>query len=127
MKENQEILDIFGSYVGHDAFDGSYGSIIEILNGTCPNKLMKNYIELFNKFSGEEKEIVKKYMNDLIANCLFDFLRIFEEHPEFKIIYEKDGQKVDLNEISEMLKAEPIIEGGWIERFSQELKKEKES
>jgi len=31
----------------------------------------------------------------------------------------EDGKQVNLVEISEMLKAEPIIENGWIERFSK--------
>jgi hypothetical protein len=86
MKSNKEILDEFGKYVGKGAFDSTYGSIIEVLNGTCPNLLMKNLIELFNRFSLEEKEIIKKYIYDLIAGTLFDFLRIFEEHREFKLI-----------------------------------------
>jgi hypothetical protein len=123
MKSNQEILDEFGKYVGKDAFDSTYGSIIEVLNGTCPNPLMKNLIELFSRFSDTEKEIIKEYIYDLIAGTLFDFLRIFEENPKYKIIYEEDGQQVDLNKISEMLKAEPIIENGWIKRFSKEINK----
>lgn len=57
-----------------------------------------------------------------MSGTLFDFLKIFEEHPEFKIIYEENGQQVNLVEISEMLKAEPIIENGWIDRFSKEAK-----
>ena len=125
MKTNQEILNLFGGYVGSDAFDSSYGSIVEILNGTCPNLLMKDKIELFDRFTGKEKEIIKNYIYDLISGTIFDFLRVFEEHPEFKIIYEEKGQQVDLNKISEMLKAEPIIENGWIQRFSQELKSKK--
>ena len=53
------------------------------------------------------------------------FLGIFEEHERFKLIYEEDEKQVNLVEISEMLKVEPIIENGWIERFSK-YAKEKE-
>jgi hypothetical protein len=127
MKSNNEILDTFGKYVGSDAFDSSYGSIIEVLNGTCPNLQMKDKVELFSRFSESEKRVIKDYVYDLISGTLFDFLRIFEEHPEFKIVYEEDGQQVDLNKISEMLKAEPIIENGWIQRFSNELKNESQA
>jgi hypothetical protein len=123
MKNNQEILDQFGKYVGKDAFDSTYGSIVEVLNGTCPNLLMKNLIELFNRFSNEEKETIKEYIYDLVAGTLFDFLRIFEEHREFKLIYEENGKQVDLTKISESLMAEPIIENGWIQRFSKEINK----
>lgn len=122
MKTNKEILDQFGKYVGSDAFDSSYGSMIEILNATCPNQMMQDKVELFSRFSREEKKIIKEYIYDLTSGTIFDFLRIFEEHPEFKIVYEENGNQVDLNKISEMLKAEPIIDNGWIQRFSNELK-----
>lgn len=124
MKTNKEILEQFGKYVGSDAFDSSYGSIVEILNATCPNQMMQDKVELFNRFSSEEKKVIREYVYELISGTLFDFLRIFEEHPEFKIVYEENGQQVDLNKISEMLKAEPIIENGWIQRFSKELNNE---
>ena len=51
---------------------------------------------------------------------MFNFLRVIEEHQEYKLIYEEDGKQVNLIEISEMLKSEPIIANGWIERFSNE-------
>jgi hypothetical protein len=124
MKSNKEILDQFGKYVGSDAFDSGYGSILEILNATCPNQMMQDKVELFNRFSNEEKKVIKEYVYELLSGTLFDFLRIFEEHPEFKIVYEENGQQVDLNKISEMLKAEPIIDNGWIQRFSKELNNE---
>ncbi|MRJ07781.1 hypothetical protein EDL99_02625 [Ornithobacterium rhinotracheale] len=50
---------------------------------------------------------------------LFNVLRIFEEDERFRLIYEENGQQVDLVKISEMLKAEPIIKNGWIDRFSK--------
>lgn len=58
MKTNQEILDAFGKYVGSDAFDSSYGSIIEVLNGTCPNPMMRNLVDLFNRFNDAEKKLL---------------------------------------------------------------------
>jgi hypothetical protein len=55
-------------------------------------------------------------------DTIFAFLGLFEENPVFKLIYEENKQQIDLSKISEMLKAEPIIENGWIQRFSQEIK-----
>jgi hypothetical protein len=124
MKTNKEILEQFGKYVGSDAFYSSYGSIVEILNATCPNQMMQDKVELFSRFSSKEKKVIREYIYELISGTLFDFLRIFEEHPEFKIVYEENGQQVDLNKISEMLKAEPIIENGWIAKYSKELNNE---
>jgi|GEM_PF-4563260 len=46
-------------------------------------------------------------------------MQIFEDHPQFKIVHEENGQQVDLNRISEMLKAE---HHSWIKRFSKEIK-----
>ena len=123
MKKNQQILDEFGKHVVQDTFDSSYGSILEIINDTCPNLLLKETSILFQRFNNEEKELIKKYLFETISGTLHDFLRIFEENEQFKLIYEEGETQVDLNKISEMLKAEPIIEGGWIERFSKELNK----
>ena len=55
----------------------------------------------------------------------FNFLKLFEEHECFKLIYEENGKQINLVEISEMLKAELLGENGWIERFSK-YAKEKE-
>lgn len=54
---------------------------------------------------------------------MFDFLRIFEENQQYKIYFETGEQKVNLVELSEMLKAEPNIENDWINRFSAQLDK----
>ena len=56
---------------------------------------------------------------EILSGLLFDFLKIFEENQNFRITFESKGETVDLVKLSEMLKAEPIIEGGWIDRFSQ--------
>ncbi len=69
----------------------------------------------------KQKEEIEFYTREILSGAIFDFLSLFEENPEFKLIYEEDGQQVDLTKISEMLKAEPIIENGWIQRFSKEL------
>ncbi len=109
MKSNQIILDEFGKIMIHDVYDFNY-------------KLLKNMIVHFQ----DKNEIVENL--DLICkesfeSTLFNFLKIFEENEQFKIVYEENGKQVNLVEISEMLKAEPIIENGWIARFSKEINK----
>jgi hypothetical protein len=126
MKTNQEILDKFGKLVSTTAFDSQYRSLNQVLTGEASRFIrLKEVTEFFNRFTLEEKKIIQLYLYNLLSGTLFDFLKIFEENPEFKIIYEEDGKQIDLEEISEMLKAEPIIENGWIERFSKELNNEK--
>ena len=90
-----------------------------------PPVIFKEYVELFKKMNNKDFSILQKYLEESIGDTIFNILRIFEEDERFKLIYEEDGKQINLVEISEMLKAEPIIENGWIERFSK-YAKEKE-
>jgi len=110
MKSDKEILDNFGKKVIETVFDFNYVMLKSNIDNNLKKGTLKNKVD----FLSEES----------LRSILFDFLRIFEENENFKIYYEKDEQKVNLVEISEMLKAEPIIENGWIERFSKELEKD---
>ncbi|WP_321827011.1 hypothetical protein [Maribacter dokdonensis] len=65
-----------------------------------------------------QKSEIEKYTKEVLEGALFDFLKIFEEHEAFKIKFQNENTQVELVEISEMLKAEPIVENGWINRFS---------
>ena len=123
MKTNQEILDYLGQKIIEDCYDGSIRHIVSVRNKIDPPAILKEKSDFLKSLSSEQFEILRKLTGSTVEIVLFEFLKIFEEHPEFKIIYEEDGQQVDLNEISEMLKAEPIIEDGWIERFSKEINK----
>ena len=87
-----------------------------------PPVIFKEYVELFKKMNNKDFSILQKYLEESIGDTIFNILRIFEEDERFKLIYEEDGKQVNLVEISEMLKAEPIIENGWIERFSKYAK-----
>jgi len=124
MKTNKDILDEFGKIVVTDVIDRQYRGISKVVLQGFKNPTMLQNNEIFNKLNSDEKKILTKFINENTNSIIFDFLRIFEEHEEFKIVYEEDGNQVDLNKISEMLKAEPIIENGWIERFSKEVAKD---
>ncbi|WP_271407391.1 hypothetical protein [Tenacibaculum soleae] len=125
MKSNQEILDEFGKIITNDCFDPAYANLLGLKQKENPPLIFKEFSELFKKMNKKDFQILQKYFSESLKGILFNFLRGFEENEEFKLYYEKDEQKVNLVEISEMLKAEPIIENGWIERFSKELKSEK--
>lgn len=116
-----KILDQFGNLVATEMFDSQYRFILNKVKDLAQTEGYKN---LFNSMSAEQKSEIEFYTREILKGSAFDFLRIFEEHPEFKIVYEENEHQVDLNKISEMLKAEPIIENGWIERFSKELNNE---
>ena len=120
MKSNNEILNEFGNLVVNEVFDNQYRFILNQINDLAQTEEYRN---LFSGMRVEQKKEIELYTQEILKGAIFDFLRIFEENSEYKIIYEKDGQQVDLNKISEMLKAEPIIENGWIQRFSQEINK----
>ncbi len=112
----KEILDKFGKLLISEVFDNYYSFIKNDLRDL---KATDRYKNLFATMDETQKGELEKLEYELLSGMLFDFLRIFEENREFKIIYEKEGNQIDLYQISEMLKAEPNINGGWIERFSQ--------
>ena len=119
MKPNQEILDDFGRILVNNVLDRYYiGIKKEIING-CKNPTTQKFNQIFDRLDDETKSLLEGYIFENIESIVFDILGIFEEHQEYKIIYEENEQQVDLNKISEMLKAEPIIENGWIQRFSR--------
>ena len=125
MKTNQEILDTIGGEIIKFSFDPAIGNLLSLRIKENPPVIFKEYVELFKKMNNKEFSILQKYLEESIGDTIFNILRIFEEDERFKLIYEEDGKQINLVEISEMLKAEPIIENGWIERFSK-YAKEKE-
>jgi hypothetical protein len=119
MKSNQEILDEFGKLVVNSILDRYYLGIKKTIEQGYKNPTMLKYNQLFNSINKNEKELLCAFVTENINSLLFDFLNLFEENPKFKLIYEDNGQQVDLVKISEMLKAEPLSEDGWIARFSK--------
>jgi hypothetical protein len=112
MKSDQEILDDFGKTLIDEVFDNQYRFI---RNKTEDLAETEGYKNLFSNMTETQKKEIEHYTYEMLEGALFDFLRIFEENPQFKLYYEKDGQK--------MLKSEPLTEEGWIARFSKELRK----
>jgi len=121
MKLNKEILDEFGRLVTNKVYDKQYKFILNKVEDLSQTDEYKN---LFKNMTTLQKKEIEYYTRELLKGALFSFLNIFEERSDFKIIYEENGNKIDLNLISEMLKAEPIIENGWIDRFSNEVAKD---
>ncbi len=124
MKTNKEILDDFGKEVVRNVFDDNYRYSKNILFDNTKWGEGKEFTEVFNKLSSEDKTVISKYFSESLKTTIFSFLSIFEENDQFKLYYEEGQEKVNLADISEMLKGEPIIENGWIDRFSEELKKD---
>jgi len=121
MKSNKEILNAFGQLVATECFDPSYGNLKSLRIKENPPKIFEEYVSLFKKMSDQDFKILERYMRESIVGTLHDFLRIFEEHENFKLVYQEGVEEVNLNETSKMLKAEPLLEDGWIERFSKEI------
>ena len=118
MKSNVEILDKFGQLVTNEVFDKQYEFILNKVEDLAQPEGYKN---LFTGMNFEQKKEMELYTSEILKGSIFDFLRVFEENNTFKIVYENDGQNVDLNKINDMLKSEPIIKNGWIERFSKTI------
>ncbi|CAM1345105.1 hypothetical protein [Tenacibaculum amylolyticum] len=122
MKSNKEILDLIGELIIKNAFDNQYRFI---KNNVSDLSLTEEYSNLFKNMLPIQKLEIEKYTSEILKGFLFDILTVFEENEEFKVIFEENGKIVNLVEISDMLKAEPIIENGWIERFSKYVTKDK--
>jgi len=112
---NKDILDLFGKIIVEQVFDNQYKFI---LNDLSALRETESYKSLFSNMSESQKLEIENYTCEILKGSLFDFLRIFEEYEDFQIVYNSEGKKTDLNKISEMLKSEPIIKNGWIDRFS---------
>lgn len=116
MKTNQEILDQFGRILISEVFDKQYGFIKNDVSDLAETK---GYEKLFGNMNNDQKMEIEKFTKEILEGVLFQFLKIFEENKQFKLLYENENIQVNLVKISEMLKAEPIIEDGWINRFSE--------
>lgn len=126
MKSNQEILDTFGSEIIQNTFDPAIGNLLSLSIKKNPPLIFEDYVNLFKKMNNADFVVLQKYLQESIGGVLFNFLKFFEENESFKLIYEENGKQINLVEISEMLKAEPIIENGWIQRFSKYTDKKEE-
>lgn len=118
--EAQKILDQFGYLVATEMFDSQYNFILNKIEDLTETEGYKN---LFSGMTALQKKEIENYTSEILKGAAFDFLRIFEEHTQFKIIYEENGEKIDLIQLSDMLKAEPVIANGWIQKYSKELNK----
>ena len=117
MKTEKGILDEFGKILIEQSFDNQYRFILNTKEDLAETEGYKN---LFSQMSDIQKREIENYTFEVLKGTLFDFLKIFEEYTQFKLYYEDNDKKIDLTQISESLKAEPIIENGWIDRFSSE-------
>lgn len=120
MNNNQEILDLFGVYVVSQVYDDSMKYLKELIEGSTKWGTGKEYTDVFQKLSPNDRKVLYKYVDDTVRTVIFGLLGIFEENEKYKIVYENNGGgQVDLNKISEMLKAELSRENGWIDWFSK--------
>ena len=124
MKTDTEILDEFGKLVVNDVFDDNFKYFKDIIADNTKWNTGKGYSNVFSKLNEADKKIIQLFFLEMLKTNLFSFLSIFENHEQFKLSFEEGEHKVNLVDISEMLKSEPIIENGWIARFSKELNKE---
>ena len=90
MKSNNEILDEFGNLIVNEVFDNQYRFILNQVNDLAETDEYRN---LFSGMRVEQKKEIELYTQEILKGTIFDFLRIFEERPEFKIIYEENGQQ----------------------------------
>ncbi len=113
----EDILDKFGKIVIDNVYDESLKYFKNLRTGNAKWGIGKEYTEVLNKLSEADKDLVYKLHESTVNTAIFSLMQIFEEQEDFKIVYEKNGKQIDLNKISELLKAE---HHNWIQRFSKE-------
>lgn len=122
MKTDKEILDEFGRILIDNVYDYQIHSLLQYLNDevtNTSNESIQTFKSFFRSLSDDQQKKIKLYVLYLTQHLLFSTLGLFEEHKEFKLVYEENGTQINLEKISEMLKAEIISEYGWIDRFSK--------
>lgn len=122
MKKEDVILDSFGEKVILNVYDDNLKYLKNVLKGTTKWGVGKEYTDVFQKLDANDRKLVLDFYRKQCETVIFSFLSIFEENQKFKIIYDEYGKYVNLVEISEMLKGEPLGDEGWIARFSKEIK-----
>lgn len=116
MKSEKELLDKFGKILVKKCFDQILERLYHYRN--LEESKIK-YAQLIQSLSEKEFSVLEDYITDNAKSSLFDFMSIFEEEFDFKLMYREGSDLVDLLEISDSLRAEPIIDDGWIARFSK--------
>ena len=71
--------------------------------------------DLLSQFSIEQQSIIKKLIIESVDNTIFNFLFMFEENEDKKILV----SDININEISDGLSGELFSDDGWISRFSK--------
>jgi len=124
MKNNSDILDNFGKMLVQSIIDRHCKGFTKGIFEGFKSPQMKKYNDLFETLNTNEKQLLRQFLIQNNNALIFDILNIFEANKNYKIVYEEDSESFDLNELSEMLKAELIIENGWLARFSREIDKD---
>ncbi|MEL4888808.1 hypothetical protein N6P31_17380 [Pectobacterium betavasculorum] len=112
---DKEILDEFGCAVMHMVRDRSIDRFEKIQLGTLKSQRAIELHNLLSDFDDKQKEVIKNLITECIDNTIFNFLSMFEEDEDKKIL----ASDVNINEISDGLSGELFTEDGWIDQFSK--------
>ena len=118
-KRGKEVLDLFGEKIISQILDRYYKWIQIEINDGIKNPTKIHFNDIFVKLNADEKKLLQQYILNHFDSFLFDMLGFFEENTEFRLYFENESERIDLSKESENFKAEPIINGGWIDRFSR--------
>ncbi|WP_145564826.1 hypothetical protein [Yersinia aldovae] len=111
---NKEILDKFGCAVMHMVRDRSIDRFDKIQSGTLKSQRALELHNLLSTFDDKQKDVIKDLITECIDNTIFNFLFMFEEDEDKKILM----SDVNVIEVSDGLSGELFTEDGWISRYS---------
>lgn len=120
MKTSNEILDHLGEKIISECYDPGILYIDQLRHKDNAPFIIADEINFVKSLTEDQIDGLKKLIHRTQSNFLFAFFRIIEENEDkYKLTYEENGSTVNLANISESLKAEHLIENGWIDKFSK--------
>lgn len=112
---NKDILNGFGASLMTSVRDRSIDRFEKIQSGSLKAPKAIELHDLLSQFSIEQQSIIKKLIIESVDNTIFNFLFMFEENEDKKILV----SDININEISDGLSGELFSDDGWISRFSK--------
>lgn len=94
-------LDKFGKIIVGDIYNQAVNSLEKDMEGTYESPELVEVNNLFNKLTNEEKALLLEINTEVIKTVIFEILQIFDENKNYKLMYQKDDELIDLQHIAE--------------------------
>jgi hypothetical protein len=116
---NKPVLAEFGHSLVDRAYDRTAWYLEHVFSGHMKGSRQRELANLYQSLDERSQDVVRQFATEAMTAMLADTLNLFEER-EIGIAYtSRDGQLVDIREISDGLVGELFTDLGWIAQFSK--------